>query len=151
MTKPRDPLTYERALTVIAALIGWDVAAATCGVAPRTLRKFSEPDLEREISLVDAERLDRAFIDRGGDHAPFHRTFALRLGLAEPEPITCGEVLARTAARVAKESGDATAALINAAARPGCRMARRKARKETREAIEALGSAEAALGEDGEA
>jgi hypothetical protein len=30
-------------------------------------------------------------------------------------------------------------------------MARRKARKETREAIEALGSAEAALGEDGEA
>lgn len=150
MTKEREPLTYERALTTIAALIGWDICASTCGLAERTIRKLSEPDLERNISLVDAERLDRAFIDRGGNHAPFHRTFALRLGLPDSEPLSSSEALAQAAAIVAKESGDATSALIKAATKPNCRTTRRTARKEAREAIEALGSAAAALGEDGD-
>jgi hypothetical protein len=149
MTKEREPLTYERALTTIAALIGWDRCASTCGLAERTMRKLSEPDLERNISLVDAERLDRAYLDRGGDHAPFHRTFALRLGLPDPEPVNCADALARAAAAVATEAGDATSALIQAAMKPNCPVARRKARKEAREAMEALGSAAAALGEDG--
>lgn len=149
MTKPREPLTYERALSKIATAIGWDIAAAACGVSERTIRKWSEPDLERNISLVDAERLDRAFLERGGDHAPFHRTFALRAGLIDPDPDPAsGAALAISAAKVAKESGDATAALIKAAAKPGCTATRRIARREAHEAIEALGSAAAALGED---
>ena len=55
MTKRREPLTYHRALTTIAALIGWDRAAAICGVGERTVRYWSDPDCETEIRLTDAE------------------------------------------------------------------------------------------------
>lgn len=148
MTKPRDPLTYERALTTIAALIGWDIAAATCGVTERTIRKWSEPDLERNISLVDAERLDRAYLERGGDHAPFHRTFTLRLDLDDQIPADAAHVLTEAAKVVAKEGGEAIAAMLDAAGKPHCKGSKRRARKEVREAMAALGSADAALGEE---
>lgn len=146
MTKEREPLTYERALCKIAALIGWDQVGAVIGVGARAARMYGEPDLERELSLIDCERLDRAFIDRGGDHAPFQRTLTLRLGLSDSDGILCGDAFASAAEKVAKEAGEATAALIRVAAKPDCRATRRTARKEARDLIEALGTAEAALG-----
>lgn len=135
MTKRRDPITFERALTTVAALIGWDTCAAICGVTERMVRYWSDPDCEVEIRLIDALRLDKAFIARGGDHAPFYQTYALRLDLAAQETSACVVDLAASAAI---ESGQAVAALLDAAANPSCPARRRKAQEEGEEAIEAL-------------
>ncbi|MFD2578780.1 hypothetical protein ACFSTD_09690 [Novosphingobium colocasiae] len=101
MTKRREPLTYQHTLTEVAARIGWDRAAAICGVGERAARYWSDPDCEVEIRLIDAERLDRAFMEHGGDHAPFHRLHALRLDIAAREP--ADRDLTLVAGKVAKE------------------------------------------------
>lgn len=143
MTKLREPLTYQATLTTIATLIGWDRCAAICGVkSDRTVRYWSDPDCETEIRMIDAERLDRAYLDYGGDHAPFHRLHALRLDLASREaPDHC---LAAVAGKAAKENGEAVAALINASGSRDPRT-RRRARQEVHEAIESLTDGLAAL------
>ncbi|KPH62314.1 hypothetical protein [Novosphingobium sp. ST904] len=135
MTKLREPLTYQRTLTQIAAVIGWDRCAAICGVSERSVRNWSDPDCETEIRLIDAERLDHAFMERGGDHAPFHRLHALRLDLAARD--TPDHCLVSVAGKAAKETGEAVAALITASG-SGDPRARRRARKEVHEAIDSL-------------
>lgn len=133
MTKRREPLTYHRTLTKIAALVGWDRCAAECGKTEKTVRNWSDPDCEVEIRLIDAERLDRLYMDHGGDHAPFHRLHALRLGLDDVGPVRAD--LAALAGNVAKESGEAVNSLIAAAAQPNCPATRRRAKREAEEAI----------------
>jgi hypothetical protein len=142
MTKRREPLTYHRALTTIAASIGWDRCAAICGVGERMVRYWSDPDCETEIRMLDAERLDKAFLAAGGDHAPFHRTFALRL---EIEARESDASLTALAASSAKETGEAVAAMI--AASDGSPEARRTARREVQQAIEILTDGLATLAE----
>ena len=136
MTKRREPLTYHRTLTTIAALIGWDRCAAICGVSERTVRYWSDPDCETEIRLIDAERLDRAFLGHGGDHAPFHRLFSLRLEIAARDSDDAAS-LCHLAAAGAKEAGEAVSALINAST-SGDPATRRAAAQELQEAIDTL-------------
>ncbi len=135
MTKRREPLTYHAALTTIAARIGWDQCGALCGVTDRTVRLWSDPDCETEIRLIDAERLDRAFIAAGGDYAPFHRLFALRIELAARD---CSIDLVALAAETAKESGEAVAAMLELSGKAGCETALRNAKQEVQEAIDRL-------------
>lgn len=143
MTKRREPLTYEATLTAVATLIGWDRCAAICGVqSVRTVRYWSDPDCETEIRLIDAERLDRAYMDHGGDHAPFHRLHALRLDLAARE--TPEQNLAMLAGKAAKETGEAIASLIDASTSKDVRV-RRRARREIHEAVDSLTDGLAAL------
>lgn len=143
MTKRREPLTYESTLATVAALIGWDNCAAICGVrSARAIRNWSEPDTQASIRMIDAERLDRAFLASGGDHAPFHQLFALRLELADQK--VAGGDLVLVAAEAARESGEAVAALL-AAASSNCPTARRHAREEGEEAVAALTKGLAAL------
>ncbi len=92
--------------------------------------------------MIDAERLDRAFIEHGGDHAPFHRLMSLRLELAV-RAVAAPDVI-RAAAGVAKESGEAVSALIDAAT-GNCPNKRRVALKEGEEAMASLTDALAAL------
>lgn len=135
MTKRREPLTYHRALTTIAAAIGWDCCAAICGVSERAVRYWSDPDCETQIRLLDAERLDRAFIEAGGDHAPFHRLYSLRLEIAVRDDRAD---LAVHAAVTAKEAGEAVAAMIGASAGIPTPESVRDARREVQEAIDTL-------------
>lgn len=146
MTKRREPLTYHRTLTKIASRIGWDSCGAICGVGERTVRYWSDPDCETEIRMIDAERLDRAYISAGGDHAPFHRLFAQRLELAERD--LRDACLATKAARVAKEAGEAVSALIQASTNAHPETLRR-ARIEAEEAINSLMDGVAALDRTG--
>ncbi|CDO37255.1 hypothetical protein [Novosphingobium sp. KN65.2] len=138
MTKRREPLTYQHTLTGVASLIGWDRCGAICGVSDRSVRNWSDPDCEIEIRMIDAERLDRAYIEHGGTYAPFHRLMSLRLELAVKEAAQAD--MARAAADAAKESGEAVAALIEASMSPDAET-RRRARKEAEEAISSLTSA----------
>lgn len=143
MTKERETLTYQATLTKVALLIGWDRCAAVCGVkSERAVRHWSDPDCEREIRMIDAERLDRAYLDYGGDHAPFNRLNTLRLDLASRE--TPDQCLAALAGKAAKETGEAIGALINASSSRDPRT-RRRARKEVHEAIGSLTNGLAAL------
>jgi hypothetical protein len=142
VTKRREPLTYHRALTKVAALLGWDVCAGLCGVTERAVRNWSDPDTDSEIRVIDAERLDRAYLNAGGDHAPFHRVFGLRLDIAGHE--TQAD-LTIAAARAAKETGEAVSAIVLAATPGATPAARRKAREEGEEAIDALTDSLAAL------
>jgi len=143
MTKRREPLTYHRALTRVAALIGWDRCGAICGVGERAVRNWSDPDTETEIRMLDAERLDRAFLAAGGDHAPFLQVYSLRLEVAAREAARMD--VANAAAQAAKETGEAISALVLAASPDASPEARRAARQEAEEAIEAFQSGLAAL------
>jgi len=147
MTKFREPITFNRALTTLADLIGWDRCAAICGVSERTVRNWSDPDTDTEIRLIDARRLDQAYLAAGGDFAPFHRTFALQLGLETREPADEAPAITAAAATIAKEGGEAIAAMLDAATRGNCGVTRRKAKREVKEAIEAMGQGLDALGE----
>ena len=143
MTKLREPLTYQRTLTIVAARIGWDRCAAICGVrSEQAVRNWSDPDCETEIRMIDAERLDRAYMDHGGDHAPFHRLHALRLDIAGREaPDHC---LTALAGKAAKESGEASAAMLEASGSSD-KGVHRRALQEIHESIDAMKTGLAAL------
>jgi hypothetical protein len=99
------------------------------------VRYWSDPDCETEIRMIDAERLDRAYLDHGGDHAPFHRLHALRLDIAGRDaPDLC---LAGLAGDAAKETGEAIAAMI-AASTVGDQRSIRRAKKEIQEGIDKM-------------
>lgn len=139
MTKLREPLTYQHTLTTVAQLIGWDRCAAICGRrSVEAVRLWSDPDCETEIRMIDAERLDRAFMEYGGDHAPFHRLHALRLDIASHEAPQ--RDLAVLAGKVAKEAGEAVAALIDASSDCSRPTTIRRTRREVGEAIASLTS-----------
>jgi hypothetical protein len=146
MTKRREPLSYQLTLTRVAGAIGWDRCAAICGVSERAVRLWSDHDCETEIRMIDAERIDRAFMAYGGDHAPFHRLMALRLDIAAREAED--RCLADIAAGAAKETGEAVAALIKASGQPGNPAVRREARQEVQEAIDTLTTSLATIGID---
>ena len=135
MTKRREPLTYESTLAKVASVIGWDNCAGICGVGRRAISNWSEPDTQAGIRMIDAERLDRAFLAAGGDHAPFHQLFALRLELAEQ--CVADADLIKVAADAAKETGEAVSAMIDAATSSDPAK-RRRAREEGEEAIASL-------------
>lgn len=135
MTKRREPLTYESTLAKVASRIGWDNCAGICGVGRRAISNWSEPDTQAGIRMIDAERLDRAFLAAGGDHAPFHQLFALRLELAEQ--CVADADLIKVAADAAKETGEAVSAMIDAATSSDPAK-RRRAREEGEEAIASL-------------
>lgn len=142
MTKRREPLTFHRALTEIAGRIGWDKCAMLVGRSERLVRMWSDPEADSEISIIDALRLDKAFLASGGEHAPFNRVFTLQLEIASSE-VDIDVTLA--AAKAAKEGGEAVAALIAAATRPTDIEARRRAYHEAEEAVDALTDGIAAL------
>ncbi|PKP92255.1 MAG: hypothetical protein CVT77_09530 [Alphaproteobacteria bacterium HGW-Alphaproteobacteria-16] len=146
MTKRREPLTYQHTLEMVATAIGWERAGALCGVTGRAVRNWSDHDCEQEIRMIDAERLDRAFMEQGGTYAPFHRLLSLRLEIASRE--TESRDLATHAATAAKESGEAIAAMIAVSGNLDDPTARREARRELQQAIDAMTDGIAALEEE---
>lgn len=138
MTKRREPITFHRALTVVAAHIGWDRAAAICGVTERAVRNWSDPDTDSEIRLIDARRLDQAFMEHGGGEPPFLQVYKLQLELAALSASERSKCLSNAASVAAKEGGEAVAALIRAAQPDAGAADRRAAEREAEEAIAAL-------------
>ncbi len=141
MTKRREPLTFHRALTVVAASIGWDRCAMITGRTERQVRNWSDPDADSEISILDACRVDRAYLSAGGDHAPFHQVYTALLDISAADH---DADLVNAAAKAAKESGEAVSAFIDAATSRDPAK-RRRAKKEGEEALAAIASSLAAL------
>lgn len=141
MTKPRAPLTYDNALSRIAGQIGWDAMAVAVGQKERTVRDWGDPDLERGCPIEAAELLDLAFQAGGGDGAPMHETYTLRLDVARQSKFADQVAMARAACTLIREGSEASEAMILASL-PGATMAaRRTALRELEEFIAAAKSA----------
>ncbi|WP_313800957.1 hypothetical protein [Sphingobium sp.] len=138
MTKERRPLTPYRALARIADLLGWDGCAEVIGKSEWSVRKFSDPDAGRSISLHDAIRLDVAYRNAGGVGAPLFECYAGRLdilGATDNAQLAC---LLDVSGKAAKEAGEAVAAALSAAANSHDPAARMKAITEIEEGIAAF-------------
>lgn len=145
MTKRRRPLTFENALTKIAAELGWPRVAEICGVQERACRNWSDPDTTQAISMEAALRLDVAFHAAGGEGSPFLQCYATRLDAEQLAATPGRERLLECAGVAAREAGEAVAAALAAAlpgARPGDFVV---GEKELEEAIDALTRTLAAL------
>lgn len=146
MTKVRPALSFENALAKIAGLIGWDGCAQICGKSERALRKWGDADVQSHMRIDHALKLDSAYRAAGGAGAPIFDCYTLRLEIETAQACACSDELARATARVAKESGEALAALAMAA-RPGATEADRAiARREVEEASGACLTALTKLG-----
>lgn len=115
MTKRRRPLTFENALTTVAALIGWDEVARICGTQERACRNWSDPDTRQEIRIGAAQKLDVAFHAAGGKGTPFLTCFSANVEAAQLAAVPGREALLASAGRVAREAGEAVSAAVTAA------------------------------------
>ncbi len=138
MTKTRAPLTYDNALTRIAGQIGWAAMAEAVGQKERTVRDWSDPDVERGCPIEAAELLDLAYQAGGGEGAPMHETYSLRLEAAHRSRFADGLAIAQATCLMIREGAQANEAAL-LASMPGATMAdRQKALREIEEAIAAL-------------
>ena len=140
MTKPRIPLTAHAALLDIVKVLGYDGCAEVSGIKEWALRKMSDPDTGREISLRAAMRLDAAYRRAGGNGAPLFEAYGAFLDLEQTEEPESPEHLMQLSGDVSKEVGEAVAAAINAARRANCPATRARAVNEAREGLEAMQS-----------
>ncbi len=134
MTKPRIPLTAHSALLEIVKVLGYDGCAEVSGIREWALRKMSDPDTGREISLRGAMRLDAAFRRAGGNGAPLFEAYAAFLDLDQVEPDSA-EHLMLLSGEVSKEVGEAVAAALASASRANCPATRARAIDEAREGL----------------
>lgn len=125
------------------------VAADACGCSERTVRAWSDPDLGRSPCFEDCVALDAAYLKAGGGEPPLITVYMARLERATAAPADSVELI-RATQHVAKETGEAVAALV-AASMPGAPARDRAvAEREVAEAVEALADAQRKLGASGE-
>lgn len=145
MTKARDPLTIADAVTDIAKELGWEQTAALFGVTVRTVAYWSDPEDLREPSLKQALALDAAYRAKtGSDHAPIQAAYAFQLDLLHA-PVGNRAHLRQLVGTMAKESGDAVFALVQASEDPANPNVIKDAVREIDEASEAFSRARSAL------
>lgn len=140
MTKLRGPITYDAALARIAGLIGWAAMATATARAERTVRNWGDPDATESCPIECAELLDLAFQAAGGDGAPMFETYARRLDIARAERFADERQLSIFTGMLAKEAGEAVAALITASMPGACARDRTNAAQQVEELLNATTS-----------
>lgn len=140
MTKNRRPLTPYRALSRIADMLGWDGCASVIEKSEWTVRKLSDPDTGRNISLQDAIRLDQAYRRAGGLGAPLFEAYASAIDFTDDSPATRRAALVHASSKAAKETGEAIAAALSSAAASDDPAVHARAIAEVEEGMEAFQS-----------
>ena len=135
--KPRRALTPYRALHEIADLLGWDGCASVLGKSESMVRKWADPDAEREISYQAAMRLDTAYMRAGGTRPPLFECYAARLDLDGGDDGDLATMM-EAVSTAAKEAGEAVSAAIDSVSRASDPSARARAVIETEEGIAAM-------------
>ena len=140
MTKARAPLSIDAALARIAGQLpeGFEEMARVVGRQVRTVRNWSDPDTAEQVPVNCAIALDLAYIAAGGTGAPIFEAYALKLELADAAKFGDRHQLLRHAQDVARETGEANAAIIGAAHPAATKNDRARALAEATEAREAL-------------
>lgn len=139
MTKLRRPVTFERALTRIADELGWDGCAAVLAKSESLVRKMSDPDIERELSLRDSLRLDAAWRRAGGSGAPLLECYALRLEIETSAARASADEILVAIGDSARETGEAVSAALDAINNMTSPAHRDRALREIEEGRVALG------------
>jgi hypothetical protein len=134
MTLRRDPVTFQHALTRIAALLTVAGMARVVRRSERLVHKWMHPHAGAYPTLNQALALDAAFAAAGGDGAPILETYAQQLDNELGRQVASRIALANDLATAAKECGEAIAHGL-AVSQPG---------SGPREAHRALGEAEEA-------
>lgn len=141
MTKLRAPCSRHQAMLDVVEVIGWDGACAATSLKERSARKLTEPDCAPRLDIEAALAMDIAVIAAGGQVAPFEAWYRLHLQLARAQAsaaVAAVEAAAERVALAARETGEALAACVIAAAPGATLQERRRADRETEEAIVAL-------------
>jgi hypothetical protein len=140
MTKLREPLSIDAALARIAGHVpgSWAAMAAEVSKTERTVRRWGDADDDAHINLPDAIRLDRLFNAHGGEGFPLHDVYERLLGVSVFSGGIGRHDVLRQLARVAKETGEAKAALAILALPEATGEDQRVAVRETLEALDAL-------------
>jgi hypothetical protein len=114
MTKLRAPVTMENTLYRVLGELGIERAAAVTGRAEAYLRNLSDPDKREELTVRDLRLLDSACRAAGDPTFPLYQTLGLLLEADGAERFADAAALGRHAELSARESGEASAALIAA-------------------------------------
>jgi len=118
LTLAREPLSFPRAITKIAAVIDYPDMARVIGRSESLTRKWSHPARKAFPTLAQAVAIDGAYVAAGGDGTPLLEAYAQQLDVAIGREIACQLALSAAVAVAAKEFGEAVAASL-AVARPG--------------------------------
>lgn len=140
MTKARAPLSIEAAIVRIAGVHddGFTDLARIVGRERRTVSNWSDPDTPEQVPVDCAIALDLAYLAAGGTGTPIFEAYALKLELADAERFGDRHQLLRHAQDVARETGEANAAIIGAAHPAATDADRARALAEATEARQAL-------------
>jgi len=138
MTLRRDPLTFQHALTRIAATLTVAEMARVVRRSERLVHKWMHPMARAYPTIEQALALDTAFAAAGGEGAPLLETYAQQIDNRLGQQVASRIALAGELATAAKECGEAIAHGL-AVAQPGSgpREAHR-ALSETEEAKSAM-------------
>ena len=119
MTKVRPPVTIEQALFRVLGELGPARAAEVTGRAPGYLTSLSDQDTRFQLSVKDALALDLAFAAERAEVSaavhPIFEAYGLLIEAGRADRFGTAEALQRSAVDVARENGEACAALIRAA------------------------------------
>jgi hypothetical protein len=140
VTKPRSPLSTEQALQRIAGQLASGVQSMA-EVADRqtgTVRAWMDPDRPEQVPFECAIALDLAFQAEGGEGAPLFEVYATAFKLASAQRFASRRRLLDFTSAIAKEAGEAVAALVHGARDDAGEAERRLAAREVDEAIAKL-------------
>lgn len=147
MTKLRDPVTVENTLNLLLGTITIERAAEVTERSAGYLRALSNPDTRERLAFEDAIKLDLEWRAQGNEGYPLFETFDRLLTTTAVGRFANAAAIGRLTCLVAKEAGEATAALIEASL-PGAGAAEWKAAlRELEEADQANGPAMSLLRE----
>jgi hypothetical protein len=140
MTKQRAPLSIDAALAKIAGQVegAWKTMAREAGYEERTVRKWGDEAQEGEINIKAMLRLDKLYQEHGGEGFPLYETYGLLLGAPAAASYADQFEILRRVIKVAKETGEAEAALVRLSLPDASEADRRDAQREVLEALDEL-------------
>lgn len=111
MTNRVDPTGIPAAIREIAAVIGWESIAAIAERGKRAVQYWGDPNSGRSPTMLQAAKLDAAYIHRGGLFAPLRDAFCGHADrLLSPTVLHDPDMIVAELTCAAREAGEATAA-----------------------------------------
>lgn len=140
VTKERAPISLDAALARIAGQLpgSWADMARRTGYAERTVRAWGDEDRDEQINLPAAIALDIAYQAAGGAGWPCYEAYGYMIGAAQRDRFVNAFDILQLASIVVRETGQAEAALIDAALPDATPGHRREAQRELIDAMEAM-------------
>lgn len=119
MTCEREPVTIENRLRLVFGTLTIERVVELTGKSEGYLSALTLPRRRETLSLALAEKLDLEFHKVTGQGFPIYEALGLRLETAGAGRFAEAAEIAQLARQFAKEGGEATAAMVDAAMSSG--------------------------------